>query len=285
MISSCIDWLSLTFIPQEGATKFLLSIETLGHGEGIKPKFGYDMGMRYENGITVFWSSLRDDMGCHIIMSGNVLSDLAKAGIGTRGLLERAIDLHAKITRLDLAIDAVDEKVNLHAVYAAALSGETVGTAQKVEARTGIDGGITVYIGSRVSDKFARVYDKGVESGEGGEWKRLEIELKGDVAKQYARMVASAPEQSIASFAWSTAKKMLYTEHGNYPVFGTESQLVSLPKIEKETDTEKWLHMTILPMIEKYIARNPDSTIYDELIQCLIRAKTKLDKGDTNIVN
>lgn len=273
MISSCIDWLSITFIPQESAAKFLLSIETLGDSEGIKPRFGYDMGVKYASGIEAFWSMGRDDMGCHVVMSGKVLLELTKVGVPSRELLKRAIEMRGKVTRLDLAIDAIDEKVNPHAVYSAALAGETKGTAQKIEARTGIDGSITVYVGSRESDKYARLYDKGLESGQGGDWKRLEIELKGDAAKQYGRVLAMDNTIQISSFTWSTAKKMLYTEQGNYPVYGKESDLISMPKINKETDTEKWLHMTILPLIERYIAKNPDSTIYDEIIQALIRAR------------
>lgn len=285
MISSCIDWLSITFVPREGAAKFILSIENLGGSVGIKPRYGYDMGLEYENGIKVYWSIGRDDMGCHVVMSGKVLLDLATIGVPSRTLLDRAISMNAKITRLDLAIDAINEGVNPHAVYSAALAGETRGTAQKVEARTGIDGGITVYIGSRESDKFARLYDKGIESGQGGDWKRLELELKGDVAKQYARILSANPDMSIASFAWSTAKKMLTTEHGNYQTYGKESEIVSMPKIEKVTDTERWIHTQIIPIIEKYVKTHPESTVYDELIDALIRAKTqKVDNTTDNVV-
>jgi len=207
------------------------------------------------------------------MFSGKTLAELAVAGISSRWLLERAIELNAKISRLDLAIDAINEGVNVDAIYASAQVGETIGTAQKVERRQSIDGGITLYIGSRESDKFARLYDKGIESGIGGDWKRLEIELKGDVAKQYGRMVAMQPQTTLATFAWSTSKKMLYTDAGNYPVYGTESDVISMPKIEKVTNTEKWIYEQIIPMLEKYIKKNPDSKVYDEIIQALIRAK------------
>jgi len=275
MISSCIDWLSVTFKPQEQAAKFLMKIDCLGESKEDKPLHGYDSALKYTSGIVAMWCQQRDDMGCHVVLSGKTLETLALAGISTRTLLESAIELHGKISRLDLAIDAIDENVAPDDIYVAAKRGLTKGTARNVERRESIDGGITVYIGSRESDKFARLYDKGVESKTGTDWKRLEIELKGDVAKQYGRMVAMQPESSIATFAWSTASKMLMTNVGNYPVYGTKSELISMPKIEKTTDTERWIHTQIIPMLQRYIEAHPESSVYDELIQALIKAKTK----------
>lgn len=55
-------------------------------------------------------------------------------------------------------------------------------------------GGSTCYCGSRRSDVFGRVYDKGVESGTGeaGTMWRWELELKRDVAELTARELALA---------------------------------------------------------------------------------------------
>lgn len=59
-------------------------------------------------------------------------------------------------------------------------------------------GGSTFYIGSRSSDYYARLYDKGVESGnaEPGKAWRWEVEVKGDPAKQVAIAVRDASDQA-----------------------------------------------------------------------------------------
>lgn len=280
MISSGIDWLSVTFKVAGNATKFLSGIvgnETL---EQAKPKHSYDSAGKYTpSGIEVMWIDSRDDMGIHVVFSGTCIKNLALRGVEIRTVLASAIELHARVSRLDLAIDAENEGIDISTVYQLALDGLTKGTARNVSFIQGIDGGKTLYIGSRESDKFARLYDKAKEQKIDGDWKRLEIELKGDVAKEYARVIAMHPNDTIQSFCWSTAKKMLYTDHANYPAFGKASEAVFMPKVQKQTDTEKWLSTQIIPIVEKFVRENPDSTIYDEMIDALIRAKhKKLDK-------
>lgn len=278
-LSSCIDWLSMTFHSQDKSAEFILSIKDYGPYIEVNARFGYDKAVQYECGMVAMWSLSRDDMGCHIILSGSTLEALAVAGNSARELLERAIGMHAKITRLDLAIDAQNEGIEIVKIYDAVAFGVTTGSAKSINLITGNDGGATMYVGSRVSDKFARLYDKGIQSKIGGDWKRLEVEMKGDVAKEFARVVAMNKHDTIGSFTWAIASKMFFTDTGNYPVLGTHSTALSMPKIEKKTDTEKWLYNQIIPILEKYIANHPDSQVYDEIIQALIRAKG--DKGLT----
>lgn len=272
-ISSCIDWLSLTFHSQSIGAKWLFNVNYLGEHDDHKAQFGYSNAVKYECGIVVMWSTQRDDMGMHVIMSGSALEYLAAHENDVRWLLKSAVDMGAKTTRLDLAIDAKNCNVDIMVIYDACKAGLSKGTAQNINIIQGVDGSATLYVGSRQSDKFCRLYDKGIQSKLGGDWKRLEVELKGDVAKQYARVVAANGDKSISEFTWSTASKMMFVDAGNYPVLGTESKLLSMPKIEKQTDTEKWLCTQVIPVIEKFIREHPESTVYDELITALIRAK------------
>lgn len=56
------------------------------------------------------------------------------------------------------------------------------------------DGGSTLYIGSRTSDRFARLYDKGIEqkTHPAGKWWRLELEIKGNSSHPAAEQLAAA---------------------------------------------------------------------------------------------
>lgn len=285
MLKSCIDWLSVTFQNQNNATRFILNINGCGWAKPCKPQFGYDTAVKYDIGIVVMWSNIRHDMGTHIIMSGSTLDALALAGNSARELLKSAISLEGKVTRLDLAIDAHNENIRIKSIYDGSSVQGFRGTAKRVNLITGNDGGITMYIGSRDSDKFARLYDKGIQTKTDENWKRLEVELKGDVAKQFARVVAMNEDKSIASFVWGIASSMFNVNYGGYPIFGIDSSDVSLPKIEKTTDTEKWLLNQIIPLIERYVAKNPQSAVYDDLINALIKAKKgkddKKNSGDT----
>lgn len=272
MLSSCIDWLSVTFPTQSGATKFLSAIKERGNSKDINPRFGYDSAVEYEIGITVMWCIERDDMGAHVILPGSALLTLSETMPGIAPL-RLAVDNGAKVTRLDLAIDAQNEGIDILEIYSSESKGESKGTAQTVNLITGNDGSATMYVGSRVSDKFARLYDKAKQTKQAGDWKRLEIELKGDAAKQYGRALLNLENTSIASVAWNIAEKMFYTDAGNYPVFGMDTHTVSMPKIEKKTNTEKWLLEQIIPAIEKFVRQHPESNVYDLLIDALINAK------------
>lgn len=287
MISSCVDWLSVTFSSQNKAAEFIIGIKDYGTYEETNARYGYDTAVKYECGLVAMWSQTRDDMGCHCILSGSTLEALAVSGNTSRELLKSAFAHNAKITRLDLAIDAIGEHISIQGIYDNALKTGHKGAARALSLITGNDGGITMYIGSRSSDKYARIYDKGKQLKNDANWKRLECELKGDVAKEFGRYVAMNDDKSIASFAWSIAQGMFYVDNDGYPLFGQQSDLVSMPKIEKQTDVEKWLATQIIPIIEKYVRNNPDSTIYDDLINALIRAKQEKqhDKIDKAIID
>src|SRR5690349_18022953 len=64
----------------------------------------------------------------------------------------------------------------------------------------GSDGGSTVYIGSRSSEYFGRVYDKGVEqkTHPPGQWWRWELEIKGESAMRVANQILTADAEQGA---------------------------------------------------------------------------------------
>jgi DNA relaxase NicK len=68
---------------------------------------------------------------------------------------------------------------------------------------TDSDGGSTLYIGSRSSDRFARLYDKGREQRAlpAGKWWRLELEVKGKSSQKVAEQLLSVETPDRASLA------------------------------------------------------------------------------------
>jgi DNA relaxase NicK len=65
------------------------------------------------------------------------------------------------------------------------------------------DGGSTLYLGSRMSDRFARLYDKGIEqqTHKAGKWWRFELELKGECSPQASAELLSADDYSRECFS------------------------------------------------------------------------------------
>jgi DNA relaxase NicK len=107
-------------------------------------------------------------------------------------------------SRLDLAVDVrSDPPVNAIALDIYRQMGHRPlrnGRPSSSRLILGSDGGSTVYIGSRQSDFFGRVYDKGVEqqTHRRSEWWRWELEVKGRSAKVLAHQVSSVDVESVA---------------------------------------------------------------------------------------
>lgn len=105
-------------------------------------------------------------------------------------------------SRLDLAVDVhcdpVVPSLSRDAYRKAAHKRTGKGRPVKRSLVLSGDGGSTLYLGARVSDRFARLYDKGIEqrTAPRGKWWRWELELKGDSATPTARTLAGTPDES-----------------------------------------------------------------------------------------
>jgi DNA relaxase NicK len=118
----------------------------------------------------------------------------------------KALTASEHCSRLDLTVDVhLDTEVP-------ALASDCYETLFHVPPRNGrpqrrtlisnSDGGSTLYFGSRVSDRFARLYDKGIEqqTSAAGKWWRFELEIKGKASAPSAADLLSAESHSRHCF-------------------------------------------------------------------------------------
>lgn len=95
--------------------------------------------------------------------------------------------LGVKVTRLDVAIDNKSPGAGsfLNAVHSAC-ENKCLCLLKSWSVVTGSSGGKTVYLGSRSSSRFVRVYDKGIETGSlpAGQWVRYEAVFRAEVANK-----------------------------------------------------------------------------------------------------
>lgn len=114
------------------------------------------------------WCFCLSGLGCCMIRSWIYLADAAKA-------------MNGRITRCDIALDDLDGDYPVKEVYKEWKAGSfgINGRPPKCQAIWNSDGsGNTVYIGSRVSGKMSRHYEKGRQLGDiESKWVRHEVEL------------------------------------------------------------------------------------------------------------
>lgn len=271
-ISTTIDWLSFT-THKEIKNETLLSMLDYNSAIPETARFGYTTAHRFASGLVVMSNSGRIDMGRHWVLSGSCLQEITNTLSKTVfEILRIVVQEGAKVTRLDLAKDARSEAIELTKIFSAIQTGSYSGKTKTFSQISDTKGGHTIYIGSRSSERFARLYHKGAQLGTGEDWIRFEIEMKGDVAKEAARSLVGgsyAPGQLFDGIA----KGMCVVASPHYIRFFGRDDAIGLPKIEKQVDRETWIREQVIHAVVEHYTQFPDSKAVNDLIVILNRIR------------
>jgi len=270
LLTITIDWLAGSIQEWTGETQTFLS--WLGGSADIDPvkaTNGYTEAYKTPQGAVVQRNVDRSDMGIHVSFTGSALRDLRISRMATpKEVLRRFLDAGGRISRLDLAKDLTGVRYPAEKVAQALEARNYVGTARTSSWLRNNTGGFTVYVGSRQSERFLRLYDKANEQGlKGEEWWRLELEFKAMTARAVGDFLNKHDNWSPLFDAQlrEMCEMALWK-----PFYSDEPIPIALPKIEKQTDTEKWIATQVYPAIMKYAGENPDSPSLRTLLTSLM---------------
>lgn len=186
-----IDWLSLSFPPDvknktlESILQGLVASEDL---EETRGQLGYSSSYRTaDRSIRLLLDGGHGEMGPHLTLTGKACE---KHQDDMFTLVSKAINLGAKVARVDLSVDDYDGLLDLSEMQRSIKGGGCVSRFRK-EARTeeycrhttGRVVGQIVRFGSRTSPVSIRFYDKGMQKGKDYHWIRIELELKKKVSQ------------------------------------------------------------------------------------------------------
>ena len=215
-----VDWCSFTIPVGDDATAEVEaaglarrlgdSSQALDHGA-----MGYTHGFRLPGSGLVLYNPSRPDMGVHVSLPSQALQFIPYE---PRDLIAMVLADGGRFTRVDVAVDT--HEVHISTVDAAIERGDLVSRATNQEKiQSYKSDGFTIYIGSRTSDRFTRIYNKQAEQGlaaaqpySGPEQQALQ---DADQALQDARMAVleaniakQGAEQSRkdAKLSWLTAR-------------------------------------------------------------------------------
>lgn len=266
----CVDWLSTTF---KGSISDTDARDALSFGfpkrawTNSTPRFGYSSLLLHPFGHSIMSNPGRPEMGVHVSFTGRSLKSLSEGSISPIEMLNWSLREGGKCTRIDLAIDVFDHAIDIVALAGSARVKEAPGSARKWKFYKGDDGGCTAYIGSRKSDKFLRIYDKAIESGNRERpWTRFELEIKGDSAKVVAAEFAALPEEERAAYIKGIMKAMFN------PIDEFYQELMTAPAVHvktvKDTDdnTLEWLMNSVAKTLAKTILRRSDVDVWTEFV-------------------
>lgn len=215
------------------------------------------------------------DSGAEIAVSDRLSQGVKVTWTGTRlpvgqseqRALWRAI--HAenwRISRCDVAIDVINSNVEVLDYWRGRLEERAYDKRGKTQLITS-PAGDTITIGSRTSEKYIRIYDKAKEQRRAGDWKRIEIEMKGRTANglqiEYNDLLRRSAASMLAMMYKTpdtVAKALQAIADGNEPLSGEPRKA--------RGNREIWLMEQVLPALRKTREEQPD--VYDKFLAALI---------------
>lgn len=251
-----LDWLSFTDPGIYGLTDVMSEQWALPEADNVSPMRGYNRALKLKAG-RVDWHTDRQSQRRLWTLTGSDLDKLAALDFSHERLLtDVSRTLGVNVTRLDFAADIKGAGAKPDDIERAWLAGEVKTNARRmqvIEARDkkGHGKGKTIYIGSRTSCVFLRVYDKGAESKTGEDWVRVEVEAKSPVSNKVCSAMA---ERGVASVGCALARGFV-----DVPLCEWWTDLFSGAGEfdrtigRKVTEWETWVKMVALPNVIRAI--------------------------------
>lgn len=171
----------------------------------------------------------------------------------------------SKCTRIDLAVTVRLEEANQYVAsvaYKEALDSGQLKSSLIVNSQ----GGATVYLGSRTSMFFGRVYDKSSEQGVGAgtEW-RYEIECKKPASEAVIALLLEQDEPAtwIGAYVWNW-----FFSRGVRPIFNreiTENAIEIAGSVASLDRTLQWLTTQVRPSVGRLIIGGYEAEVREAL--------------------
>lgn len=266
-LSFSVDWINYTAL--ELGTRVLSVVPYPGKDqtwEPSTPSKGYNNALQNKQGVKISWHNKRDDMGVHVQYSGQTLNKYSAEGASARMIAIHHNLSHDRCTRIDLALDARDERLQISSL-AAIVKHSTENL--KIKSFSHIisqDGGETLYLGSRQSEQYIRVYNKAAEQNIEGDWIRIELELKGSRAHEIGAQLALKGDGDMTAIARGMIKNLADFQDQNWQRIVGE-MAVSIGKARvNEPDTKGWLLGSVAPAMGRYIRETDDQSIVEDFL-------------------
>lgn len=261
-----VDWVAATIpnddksVPNAVAVAEDVLPVTRGTWTPTKARNGYKYADRTPDGIIAMTG--RDDMGTHLILPGSAIAALQTRGISIDALLQPFVEKGANFARVDCAIDTIDAGLDVPALKAALDHNNAVTSARRWSLLTSGESGFCLYVGSRQSERFLRVYNKAAQVASMGEkpladdWIRVEIELKATAAHTAAHMLyatsdpARVARSQITLFAdFPTVRTWRHVMSGHIMAVGKSHRRL--------TGTRRWLLGVVASALAAEIHADP----------------------------
>lgn len=253
-----LDWLRASVDTPKDAlaiVDLLKVVELAGDQSEFTPLPYYNAVIGY-NCMRIDWHRENERQRCLMTWTGKDLRRFEMLGGSIRALINVLANYPGCTpTRVDFAIDVLNRRARPEDVQSALESGKCetrIRSWNQVTGKvSGIDSGTTIYLGSRQSPRFIRVYDKAKQAGIDADWVRIEIEVKD---RHAGGLLKAMERHGVNRAGCATIKSLITTgvawfDDSLEPGAGVRIESVG----RKVTDNEDWLIGVVLPNAIKAI--------------------------------
>ena len=266
--SFAVDWLSMTFHAGNEVSPY--QAFAFGYSPdrwvGCKPANGYTMALKHPFGHMVMHNPDRPEMGVHLMMGGRALLEIRKQGISGLSIVKWAVENNVNVTRIDLAIDVRGEFIDYQQWHDAPQLKGDEGRSKTRSLVTTKPRGTTLYVGSRQSEKFMRIYDKSAEQDlpVTDLWTRMELEIKGKTARKVAATIAGMKNSEVAAYTKGLMRGLYNADIPLYQaILDAQTQHVGSTK-DTGHRTLEWLVGTVAKTLAKTIIELDHKPVAEE---------------------
>lgn len=263
-----IDWVTLTQWADEGEWLYELADDIRGCGEVESARVMQYAGWSFGS---VFFGTAEQSGRMHNMLrvSGAAAHDL----IGGLGNVPGSV----KCTRVDVQVTVpLDRGYDSGRFYVFATEGKDwKGRKRKVSRIQNEDGLDTVYIGSRQSEVFARLYVKEVGRPVVRAL-RFEVELKGGKSDVYKRALLSGKADMVGLLLWEW-EKMPALAIAQAPSVGAvlnggePYRLRGVKTIREPSATYKWFDRSVVPALRRLLNDHDYGDVVRRKLEALLR--------------
>lgn len=270
---SSIDWLTIT-INDTPSPQLILPLGNIELYEQAKPPAHFDIAWKlYPAGFFAATNGAKA-MGM-LRLTGSDLVDWRSIGMSDTRIMEYMRCNGGQASRLDFAVDVFDTNANpqqLIDLFNEGLARTRVRTVHPIGT---VENGLTVYFGSKSSERMVRAYDKAKEQKiEGERWTRIELQArKGRAAALYRDMnrhgIRKAGKNAIIDLIDFPALWWWCNAVGGEDSIGLER----IPR--KRSKIMTWLETQVLPAMLKDRSCDEVSEIRSWLVRAAIALRDK----------
>lgn len=263
-----IDWITATRInvtpPKSPAAARIIAREVVSQATGIdglnldpvSANRFYSYAFEHKlSGLRISISEL-NTQGVMLVFSGRTLNYFPSK----MALLDNLIEYGFKITRIDFAMDMLDLDVDAGASIDEQYRGLSKSNKRRITTHQSNGQMTGLNIGSRQSEFYMRIYDKGIEQGVVANWLRCEIEIKGTASHPYALAYSAKGSSSylVKMLEMTDGQDTLIRDIMSANVLD-ESPYETITLERGKSNTSGWLHTQVFPALVKYAVDDPMS--------------------------